>query len=361
MATKNKKKSATATQASKNLQQLFSANETLEDMDLEVNDLLSEDLDLGDQFFTIFDEEDSLKAKEEVEKAKAGGMEFVDINKLVPSDLNKFNMRIDDSYNAIKESMRKEGFLEFLAITGEKREDGKVTIISGHRRTKIAKSLGLKEIPIIYVSCDDDVDRLRKIVKSNFHRPDSVYDVLHNYQAFDELCETEKFSKEEIDMFPSRRHFISHELGIAETKIRNLIFLLPYSEVIWELIDLDVIKTSVIRRYHLKRKEYGNYEEIIKELEETKELRDSSLALEERQKLAKTILEKLKAIDSKKEKRKQKVHKELAKLDKSINRILTMKDYEVPKTETEKRYVQEEIEKIEDKLTKLKELIESRE
>lgn len=53
-------------------------------------------------------------------------------------------------WNDLKESLRKFGFVEPIVVNGA--EERKNVIIGGHFRTKVAKDMGIKEVPVCYVN-----------------------------------------------------------------------------------------------------------------------------------------------------------------------------------------------------------------
>lgn len=347
------KKNQTAEAAKKNIQSLSAAFDDDDDMQVE-------DTTLDDALAALFDDIDTEQISSDIKEAEASGVEMIDVTKLIPNKYNKYQMDEDDeTYKAIKSSILKVGFMNGLAVIGEKREDGKVIIISGHRRTKIAKSLGLEKLPITYIECGSDVNRLRYSIRTNLHRKDSVRDTLYNYKAIEAFYEAGEYSKEETKLFETKRHFIANELGMEEGTLRNLVFLLNIDERIWTLIDKGVVTTSAIRTLYGKRNEYKNYASAIRELCENETLLDRDIDIKDRQSKAKAI------IDSAKSKGRpkgiKKCHTEMAKLYKTVSSIKDSADTFIrPANDAERKVALSSIENIERVLADIKqEIIDS--
>ena len=295
--------------------------------------------------------------EEEKSEAKEEKQEFVKIDKLIPNRLNYFSINEDDdSYKAITNSIKELGFLKGLAVVGEKNSDGTVSIISGHTRVNIAKKLGLKEIPITYESFDNDFDRFRTIVASNHYRQKKIGDILNNYKEASRFYESGLYDSKIKEN--SKSEFISNLIGINESTLHNITFLLNMPQEIWHLIDLGVISTASMRTLYAKKKDKKNaYENVIAELKENPELIDKDISLEERQKKALVII---KSIDEKRAAKKKKEYpKEISKIGKSIIKVINADDIKLPKDEDEKKKAMNEIKEIENALKELKDKIEN--
>ena len=113
---------------------------------------------------------DSLFGIEEVtvEDARKKGLPITDIS---PEELHEFKghpfkLQKNREFDTLVESIRKYGLLE--PVVARKTEDG-YEIISGHRRTMAAKSIGLKTIPVLLFDLDDDMARIM-VVDANKYR-----------------------------------------------------------------------------------------------------------------------------------------------------------------------------------------------
>jgi ParB/RepB/Spo0J family partition protein len=77
---------------------------------------------------------------------------YVDINELKPADYNprKFSKK---QFNELKESISKFGLVDpFIVNYAENRRN---VIIGGHFRWQVAKELGIKKVPVVYVNIPD--------------------------------------------------------------------------------------------------------------------------------------------------------------------------------------------------------------
>ena len=119
----------------------------------------------------------------------------VPINDLIPAD---YNPRKHDAETAkqLKRSITKHGFLEPIIVNSA--PNRKNIIIGGHFRWEIAKELGYKTVPVVFVSISE-IERERDLnLRLNKNVGEFDYDLLAKY--FDELTLTDiGFSSEERD------------------------------------------------------------------------------------------------------------------------------------------------------------------
>lgn len=119
----------------------------------------------------------------------------VPINDLIPAD---YNPRKHDAETAkqLKRSITKHGFLEPIIMNSA--PNRKNIIIGGHFRWEIAKELGYKTVPVVFVSISE-IERERDLnLRLNKNVGEFDYDLLAKY--FDELTLTDiGFSSEERD------------------------------------------------------------------------------------------------------------------------------------------------------------------
>jgi len=119
---------------------------------------------------------------------------YVPINELLPATYNprKWN---DDSIAQLTESMKRFGLVDPIVANGS--PERKNTVIGGHFRLKVAKDLGYKEIPVVYINIPD----LEKEKELNLRLNKNVGDWDWNLLA--EFGETTLadigFSSEELD------------------------------------------------------------------------------------------------------------------------------------------------------------------
>lgn len=251
-------------------------------------------------FDSFFDEEEKDAIKQGFEEAWASGTEMVDIDLLDANELSRYHMRDEDSFEALKDLIRTNGFEQSFAIVGKKKPDGRVTILSGHRRTAVAKSLTdedgnriITHLPITYKEFDREVKELEFVAAANLKRADNISDILNMYRLFSEYYDRGDWTEEEI-AGNGKIDFIAGKMGVPESRIRNNMFLLKYDPVIAELIDEGVFSVNDMRKLHSENEKgkLKNHDQIVAALCENEVLKragEGGDALAEARKEAKAI------------------------------------------------------------------------
>ena len=338
-----KKYSETASKAFANLQNMGADN----DMGASSDD--ADDMNENEMLELLG--EDLASIKKELDDAEGRGTEFIETNKLIPCHLNRYQVdENDESFKAILQSIKSSGFIEAFTIVCEQQSNGTAMILSGHRRTLVAKKLGIEKLPVCYVECQNDGERLLMIARGNLKRRDSIADDLGMYQEFEKAYEEGDFDNEMLKEYNNKREFFAAALGKSETSLRNIIFLLNFDSKIWRLIDEKVIPTTAMRTFFKKRNDISNYDEIIKELMEDSIVNNKELPLTTRKKAANAILNKTIAKGRPKGK---KAHSELNSIIKKMNAVLEGQNIIMPTKENEKEKVLEDITLIKGKLNEL--------
>lgn len=85
-------------------------------------------------------------------------MEKVKINLVVPDPNQPRKLFEPTKLKVLKESIEEHGIMSPLIV--EKNKDGKFLIVDGERRFRAASELGLKEVPIIAINPQTEVERL---------------------------------------------------------------------------------------------------------------------------------------------------------------------------------------------------------
>jgi ParB/RepB/Spo0J family partition protein len=118
----------------------------------------------------------------------------VKITELLPA---KYNPRkwSEPAIEQLTESVKRFGLVDPILVNSTK--DRKNIVIGGHFRLKVAKDLGIKEVPVVYVDIPD-IEREKELnVRLNKNLGDWDYELL---AEFDEtLFSTIGFDSEEID------------------------------------------------------------------------------------------------------------------------------------------------------------------
>lgn len=258
--------------------------------------------DMFSDFFGVVPEEDKKeidaidikKASREINENTEGYM-VVDVNDLVPNPLSKFHMREDESWESIREMMRRHGFVKGFLITGVRQPDGKIRIISGHRRCAIAKSIGITKVPVMLMEITSEAEEIDLVLAANHSRGESVTDLLKNYILCGARYDEGVWDDSEKSAFKTKRAFVANKMGYPESKIINHEFLLHYDPKLWILIDERVLTVNDVRKIYTqeKRGELTNVTKVFDAMCKDKKLFDRSVPLDERRVKAKGHLSKL--------------------------------------------------------------------
>lgn len=121
-------------------------------------------------------------------------VESVDVNKLKPAIYNPRKWD-EGSIIHLTESIKRFGVVDPILVNGsESRRD---TVIGGHFRLKIAKDLGYKQVPVVYVDIPDETKERELNLRLNRNLGDWDYSLL---AEFDEsLLADVGFDSEELD------------------------------------------------------------------------------------------------------------------------------------------------------------------
>ena len=119
---------------------------------------------------------DTLKevGKKSNELAKPYDFRNIEVENLIPHPDNNEDV---SNTSDLENSMKSQGFTEPIEVTEFGREDGKFTIVSGHRRIEAAKKVGIKVVPAVVRTFKEEKDVKRALLFGNLHR-DSVKDPL---------------------------------------------------------------------------------------------------------------------------------------------------------------------------------------
>ena len=106
-----------------------------------------------------------------------------DINDLIFAEYNPRQLS-KDQFKYLKDSIHRFGLVDPIIIN--KNKDRKNIIIGGHQRTKVAKAMGIKEIPCLEIDLAYDKERELN-VRLNKNTGDWDYDLLANNFDIEEL------------------------------------------------------------------------------------------------------------------------------------------------------------------------------
>ena len=130
---------------------------------------------------------------------------------------NKSQPRIEFNDAAIKslaESIRENGILQPICV---RRNGALFEIISGERRVRAAKLIGLQDVPCIIMSVDDEQSAVLALIE-NIQRKDLSY--------FEEALAIEKL----INVYGLTQESAAERLGKAQSTVANKLRLLRFTE-----------------------------------------------------------------------------------------------------------------------------------
>lgn len=140
-----------------------------------------------------------------------GAVANIGINKIEANPFQPRNKFEEQALNELADSIREQGIIQPLTV--RKLGYDKYQIISGERRLKAAKILGLKELPC-YIRVANDEQMLEMALIENTHREDlNAIEIAISYQRLMEEC---KLTQEEL----------SKRVGRQRSTIANYIRLL---------------------------------------------------------------------------------------------------------------------------------------
>lgn len=121
-------------------------------------------------------------------------VQYVDIAVLKPSTYNPRRWS-EEAIAQLKESMKRFGLVDPILVNGA--ENRKNIVIGGHFRLKIAKDLGITEVPVVYVDIPDEDKEKELNIRLNKNLGDWDYELLKDFDAT--LLEDIGFSSIELD------------------------------------------------------------------------------------------------------------------------------------------------------------------
>ena len=121
-------------------------------------------------------------------------MRSVAITKLKPT---KYNPRkwSEESIKQLTESIKRFGLVDPIIVNGSKEREN--IVIGGHFRLKVAKDLGYKEIPVVYVNLPDEAKEKELNLRLNRNLGEWDLELLAEFDQ--SLLEDVGFSSEELD------------------------------------------------------------------------------------------------------------------------------------------------------------------
>lgn len=129
-----------------------------------------------------------------MEKIASQNIVQVDINKLKPATYNPRKWS-EEAIKGLRESIEKFGLVDPIIVNGA--ETRKNIVIGGHFRLKVAKDLGFREIPVVYVNIPDESKEKELNLRLNKNLGDWDWKLLADFD--ERILSDIGFSSEELD------------------------------------------------------------------------------------------------------------------------------------------------------------------
>ena len=158
----------------------------------------------------------------------------------------------DKQYKNLKDSISRFGLVDPIIVN--KNKDRKNIIIGGHQRIKVARTMGISEVPCLYIDLPYEKERELN-VRLNKNTGEWDFDILANTFDIDELIE---FGFEEKELVgKDKDEVIEPEIEIGEElfEAHNYILLYFDNELDWQTAQ-DVFDLKVVERKNKVAKNY---------------------------------------------------------------------------------------------------------
>ncbi len=166
--------------------------------------------------------------KTEETKDIVGNIVDIPLEKIIPNKSQPRSYFGDQALSELAQSIESLGIIQPITV---KKQDDKFLIISGERRFRASKIVGLKTIPA-YVRLADDKELLEMALVENIQREDlNAIEVALTYQRF----------LEELEMTQEQ---LSQRIGKERSTITNAIRLLKLPPVIQDAIRNGIISAG---------------------------------------------------------------------------------------------------------------------
>ncbi len=166
--------------------------------------------------------------KTEETKDIVGNIIDIPLEKIIPNKSQPRSYFGDQALSELAQSIESLGIIQPITV---KKQDDKFLIISGERRFRASKIVGLKTIPA-YVRLADDKELLEMALVENIQREDlNAIEVALTYQRF----------LEELEMTQEQ---LSQRIGKERSTITNAIRLLKLPPVIQDAIRNGIISAG---------------------------------------------------------------------------------------------------------------------
>ncbi len=204
---------------------------------------------------SIFGEKESAKLDESPMPSVDEEPAHVDVTDALPRDGSLVHIQIENIYvnpvqprlhidiEFLAESIREYGIIQPLIVTLPSEQDERYTLISGERRLKAARQVGLDTVPAIIRDVDETL-RLRLALVENVQRRN--LSLFEEAEAYEEL-------KNELDISANE---IAKLIGKNAVAVKNLLHLLEMPKNIQRALEAGRISEEHARSLFLLEDEY---------------------------------------------------------------------------------------------------------
>ena len=150
----------------------------------------------------------------------------------------------DDKYKHLKDSISRFGLVDPIIIN--KNKDRKDIIIGGHQRVKVARTMGIDEVPCVEIDLTYDKEKELN-VRLNKNTGSWDFDILANTFDIDELID---FGFDEKELVGNEKEeVIEPEIEITEELFESHNYIMLYfdNELDWQTAK-DVFELKTVKR-----------------------------------------------------------------------------------------------------------------
>ena len=154
----------------------------------------------------------------------------------------------DSQYKQLKDSISRFGLVDPIIVN--KNKDRKDVIIGGHQRVKVAKTMGIKEVPCVEIDLVYDKERELN-VRLNKNTGGWDWDILANTFDIDELIDFGFDEKELVGK--DKEEVIEPEIEITEELFESHNYIMLYfdNELDWQTAK-EVFELKTVKRKNLR-------------------------------------------------------------------------------------------------------------
>ncbi len=149
------------------------------------------------------------------------GIDFLDVDKIAPNPFQPREKFDPESLAELKQSIAEKGLVQPVTV---RKHGAGYQLISGERRLRAVRDLGLQKIPAYILEVETDEEMLELAIIENIHREDlNAIDIAHGYKRLIDEC---KLTQEEVAV----------KVGKDRTSVANFLRLLKLPRRIQESV-----------------------------------------------------------------------------------------------------------------------------